>query len=343
MFTRPVVVLQAEGNRHIGIGHLSRTATLAQALLQTNYWHRILVIWEAPPELVERFAPQGCEVLGVEDRETALDWRSLLAPPGTYAVLITDLMELEAEDFQAARDEGYRLLVHLNDSGSGRFTADMVVDENSAKSTAAFPDSFQGAALVGSSYRVIQESVRASRPEQAWQGDRLARILVTLGGADPGNLTLNFLQRLRPLLTEANLEVTAIAGPAFHPNHRYHLQNLAQQEPRIRLVDAPSSLAEFILDHDLTITLGGITSYEVMCLGRACGAIAWENMSSYVESLAALDLLENLGSIEQAADALQARLMDSARLHALADRGWQTIDGRGGDRIVQQILQRVRS
>ncbi|MBD1912362.1 MULTISPECIES: hypothetical protein [unclassified Leptolyngbya] len=343
MFTRPVVVLQAAGNRHIGVGHLSRTATLAQALLKTSYWHRVLVIWEAPPELVEHFAPKGCEVLGVEDRETALDWRSLLAPPGTYAVLITDLMDLEDKDFQAARDEGYRLLVHLNDSASGRFSADMIVDEDSSKSTADLPASFEKAALIGSPYRVIRESVRDLRPEQPWQDDRLRCILVTLGGADPANLTLNFLQRLRPLLDEADLEVTAIAGPAFHPNHRYHLQNLAQKEPRIRLLNAPSSLAELIVEHDLTITLGGITSYEVMCLGRPCGAIAWENMAPYVEPLAALDLLENLGAVEQAADTLRSRLMDPARLSALASKGWQTIDGQGGDRIVQQILQRVQS
>jgi spore coat polysaccharide biosynthesis predicted glycosyltransferase SpsG len=181
------------------------------------------------------------------------------------------------------------------------------------------------------------------RPEQTWQGDRLHRILVTFGGADPGNLTLNFLQRLRPLLAEADLEVTAIAGPVFHPNHRYHLQNLAQEEPRIHVVDAPSSLAELILEHDLTVTLGGITSYEAMCLGRACGAIAWEQKATHVEALAALDLLENLGTVEQAVDTLRDRLMEPTRLRTLANNGWQTIDGQGSDRIVAQIMQRVQS
>jgi len=343
MFLRPVVVLHAAGDRHIGTKHLSRTATLALALIKTGYWQRILVIWEAPPELVEHFAPKGCEVLGVEDRETALEWRSLLAPPGTYAVLITDLLDLEPSDFQVARDEGYRLLVHINDTGTGRFTADVLVDEASGRSTADLPNEFQGTALMGSPYRVIREPVRALRPPHPWQGDRLHRILLTLGGADPANLTLNLLQRLRPWLAETGIEVTAIAGPAFHPNHRYHLQNLAQEDAQIHLIESPPSLAELILAHDLTITLGGITSYEVMCLGRACGAIAWDYMTAYVRPLADLNLLANLGSVEEAPGVLQDMLAQPTRLRELAAAGWNAIDGEGGDRIVSQIMHRVQS
>jgi len=343
MFTRPVVVLQAAGNRHIGVGHLSRTAALARALLKTGYWHRVLVIWEAPPELVEHFAPEGCEVLGVEDRETALEWRSLLAPPGTYAVLVTDLLNLDSADFQTARNEGYRLLVHINDSGSGRFTVDLLVDEDSFKSVQDMPAGFSGTALVGSPYRIILESIQELRPQNPWQGDRLQRILLTLGGADPGNLTLNLLQQLRPWLAETGVEVTAIAGPAFHPNHRYHLQKLAQEYAYIHLIESPPSLAELILAHDLTITLGGITSYEVMCLGRACGAIAWNQMEAYVYALADLGLLENLGTVEQAPEVLKRLLMEPERLQALAAKGWRTVDGKGGERIAGQILRRVQS
>lgn len=339
MFLRPVVVLQAAGDRHIGISALARTATLAATFERMGFWQRILVIWEAPPELVERFAPEGCEVLGVEDRESAMDWRSLLAPPGTNAVLITDLLNLEPSVFQSAREEGYRFLVHLNDSGLGRFSADLLVDENRSKPTA----DFAGTELLGTSYCILPDSVRMLRPERPWQGQRLQRILVTFGGADPGNLSLNFLQRLRPLLAETNLEVTAIAGPVFHPNHRYHLQNLAQQDARITLIDAPKSLAELILSHDLTITLGGMTSYEAMCLGRPCGAIAQGATIPHVQSLAELNLLENLGDVEQAVGSLQQFLAQPSRLEELAAAGWQAIDGQGGDRIAQHILNRIRA
>lgn len=337
MFLRPVVVLQAAGDRHIGISALARTAALAAAFERMGFWQRVLVIWEAPPELVEHFAPKGCEVLGVEDRESAMDWRSLLAPPGTNAVLITDLLNLEPSDFQSAREEGYRFLVHLNDSGLGRFSANLLVDENRSEPTA----DFAGTELLGASYCILPDSIRMLRPKQPWQGQRLQRILVTFGGADPDNLSLNFLQRLRPLLTEANLEVTAIAGPVFHPNHRYHLQNLVQQDAHITLIDAPKSLAELILSHDLTITLGGMTSYEAMCLGRPCGAIAQGAMTAHIQSLAQLNLLKNLGDIEQAVGNLQQFLTQPSRLEALATAGWQAIDGQGGDRITRHILESV--
>lgn len=337
MFLRPVIVLHAAGNRHIGVGHLSRTATLARALLKTNVWQRILVIWEAPPELVEHFAPEGCEVLGVEDRETALDWRSLLAPPGTYAILVADLPQLEAAYVQTARDDGYRLCVHLADRIPPTPVADMVVSESTVQTTAEMAKP----ALLGHPYRIIRESVCAKRPDHPWQGDRPQRILLTLGGADPGHLTYPLLQQLRPLLEPADLSLTATLGPAFHPNHRFQIQEFAQTCDRIQLADTPTDLTELILAHDLTLTLGGISSYEAMCLGRPCGAIAWDAMTSYVEALAAQNLLENLGTLDQISETLQTLIHQPQRLRELAEKGWKTIDGQGGDRIANALCAKL--
>ncbi|MGF1500155.1 MAG: hypothetical protein ACFB8W_25495 [Elainellaceae cyanobacterium] len=332
-----IAVLQAAGSHKIGVGHLSRTAALAAALQRSGLWQRVVLLWETAPDLANRFAPAGCEVILVEDAASASRERSHLILPSETAVLITDMLDLTVQDVQEARSQGFGAIAHLNDSGTGRFAVDLLVDEDGFKSETDLPPNFQGVGLVGNAYRIIRESIRQCRPPAPWRGDRIEKILITLGGADPANLTLDLVQRLYDAPGQLPFAVTVVIGPAFDPQQVTELRAIAQTTDGVTLLDSPPCLGRAIVEHDLTITLGGITSYEAMCLGRPCAAISWSFMATYVERLSQAELLENLGTLPQAAHRLLEVIQNVAKLQRLAHKGWLAVDGYGAERIADRI------
>ena len=339
-----IVVLHAAANHHIGVGHLSRTATLATALTKTRFWHQVILVWETNADLAQHFVPPDCVLISVPTRQAALEARTTLietyssrGADGVNAVLITDLLNLDPSDFHTARSQGYGVIVHLNDSGSGRRLADLLVDEDGFKSQTDLPEAFQGTGLVGNVYRLVRPAIRQLRPSQPWQRQAVEHVLVTLGGADPANLTLELVQGLCHANAQLPFYLTIVRGPAFDVSQSTALKTIAANHPQLTLVHAPSCLGPLMLEHDVVVTLGGISTYEAMCLGVPCLAISWDFMAFYVESLAQVGLIGNLGSVERSPHALLEWVNDIPKLHQLAQLGWVSIDGQGSDRIAKVI------
>ncbi|GAB1543056.1 UDP-2,4-diacetamido-2,4,6-trideoxy-beta-L-altropyranose hydrolase [Scytonema sp. NUACC21] len=331
------VVLQAAGGSAIGVGHLSRTATLANALSKTEFWEKVVLLWETTPELAARFRPAKCEVMVVPDSQAALTERSRICQQKGVCVLVTDLLNVQPEDVVTAKSQGYQGFVHINDSGIGRFVADMLIDADAFKSPEDLPISFTGVGLIGAPYLIIRESIAQLRPLAPWQGERVSKVLITLGGADPENLTLQLVRSLLHQDINSSFCVTTVIGPAFNPSQVSQLELIANINKDLRILKSPNSLAQLMLDHDLIVTLGGITSYEAMCLGKPCAVVAWGPMKYYVEQLSLIGLLKDLGEVKNAAMHLFKFIQNIDLLHKIARAGWQNVDGKGVDRIVDKI------
>lgn len=331
------IVLQAAGGGAIGVGHLSRTATLATALRKTGFWRRVILLWETTPELAAHFQPPECEVIVVSNSKAAFRERSHLCAGQDISILVTDLLNVQPEDVLEAKKQGYQAFVHINDSGSGRFLADILVDEDAFKSLKDLPPSFKGIGLIGESYRIINQSVVQLRPSTPWQGETVEKVLITFGGADPDNFTLKLVQSLYQQQPHPTFSVTTVVGPAFDLKQVNQLENIAKQKENFRVLKSPASLGQLIQEHDLIVTLGGITSYEAMCLGKPCAAITWSFMKYYVEQLSLIGLLANFSEPHHAAHQLLEITPKIPLLRQLAQSGWQKIDGQGVERISTEV------
>jgi spore coat polysaccharide biosynthesis predicted glycosyltransferase SpsG len=328
-------MIHAAGGNETGIGHLSRCRSLAAELLRRRAGPVVLV-FEAPSEIAERFSPSGARLIVASSRMAALEMReeALRKTGCASSFLITDLLQLGANDAAFARCQGFQRLVHLNDSGLCAYSADLTIDGDAFKSTQEIN---KGATkyLSGAFYHIVDPSVASRRPAQPWSKAAVERVLLCFGGADPAQQTEFFVHETRK--RPSTVMFTVVAGPTFSPQRWEVLASLAG--PNCRLMRAPSGMADFILEHDAVVTLGGLTSYEAMCLGRAVFAVAWAHMAPYVEQLDAVGLLKNLGSGEGIIDHLYASLADAESTRRLARSGWEAIDGRGAERVVDVILR----
>ncbi|HKE15143.1 MAG TPA: hypothetical protein VKB80_09780 [Kofleriaceae bacterium] len=330
------VVLHAAGGPDIGVGHLRRTGTLADALAGLDPSLELVLLWEASGALAGTMRggrrTASLELAG--SRSEGLCMRDQLVAEDGRTALMSDILRPESGYFAGAREAGYAIVAHLNDSGATRASADLLVDEDPASSP---PEGFRGRFLSSTRFRMIAAELVALRGPTPWRADAAARVTVALGGADPRGLSERLLTALVAL--PRRFETAVQIGPAFAAPHVAGLERIARGAERVSLSPPTAFTGPLLAASDLVVTLGGITAYEAMCLGRPGAAVRDGGMAPYVGKLAMEGLLVDLGEPESAAAALVELAEDGPRLAELADRGHRVIDGNGARRVARSVLE----
>ena len=330
------VVLHAAGGRDIGVGHLRRTLTLARAVAALDPSIELFLLWEAQQALAETMrgpsAPGRLELAATRGDGLALRDRLGNHPA---CALVSDILRPDDGYFAGARAAGHAIVAHVNDSGATRAAADLLVDEEPG---AAPPPGHRGRFLSGARFRMIAPEYAALRPTAPWRGPRAARVAVALGGADPNQLSPRLLAALRHHPRFSEIHVVLQIGPAFAPAAVSALERLAAGADNVALSPPSGTAGPVLAQADLIVTLGGITAYEAMCLGRAGAAVRDPGMAPYVRVLAAAGLLADLGEPEAAAAALLDLAQDGPSVASLAERGHRAIDGQGARRVAEALL-----
>ena len=327
------IVVHAAGNDKIGVGHLSRTRSLVAAFIAAD--QNVSVIYEGNEQLVAHYRLPCASYHIVADRTQALASRAELVRNSTdfKPVLITDLLDLNKAAAKLAREQGFNTLVHLNDSGIPDYCPDIWVNGDAFAEVDKRLD-HNVLQLLGAPYHIVQAAVLNNRRTKPWHKAVVKRVLVTMGGSDPEGMTERFAAITQQLEC---CEFTLVLGPAFSEQRKRQL--LMQASAQLSFVTDIFDLSTLMLTHDLVITLGGISSYEAMCLGIPVAAITWKYLAPYVLGLDNLGLLHSLGDIDQAGTRLERLIQGSGEiLAARAAKAWQLIDGQGAARVVAAVL-----
>ncbi|MFZ4583713.1 MAG: hypothetical protein ACOYNI_00610 [Acidimicrobiia bacterium] len=322
--TRLRVVVWSAGGPDIGIGHLARASAVTNALVAAGA--EVHAVQETPATIAPRARSHRAPTTPVAPG-SGLD--AVIAALEIPATVVTDHPLVNAQTEAALRAAGALALVHLTHSGADTYAADLLIDGDPiiVPFTNVAHRTVQGA-----QYLALAPHVLAKRPSAPWAGTGADRLLVILGGADPDAFT----ERLLASQTAALRDATFVAGPAWSEERTAALVQTAPG--RVLVAPESTEAVEAMLHHDLIVTLGGITSFEAMALGRPCAAVEWSHMRPYVDSLGRAGLLANLGTIDDAPAALDALTHDGPRLRSLAEQGFTTFDGRGAHRVADVVL-----
>jgi spore coat polysaccharide biosynthesis predicted glycosyltransferase SpsG len=341
-----LAVLHAAGGPALGLGHLRRCATLAGALAARGGFTVVLLAEDEPAvdededrtPLADGFLPAGVRLVTVADPDAALAARDRLVAgfPGP-ALLVTDLLGLDAADAAVARAQGFVRLVHVNDDlgrdlPAGPYDADLFFLSNAWDTPESSGLPFERV-RAGAAWHPVDPGAARLRPDTPRPAIPARRVLLTLGGADPGWATETVLTGLARLGWP--VEVTVVAGPAFGLQRTRALAGLVAGHGE--LVIAPPSSASVLAMAELVVTLGGLTTYEAMCLGRPAATVAWGPMTADVDRLTGTGVAADLGPPEEAAARLTTLAGDGPELGRLARAGWELVDGRGASRVAAEL------
>ena len=291
------VVFRADASLAIGSGHVMRCRALAQVLQERG-------------AQVEFKDESGIE---------AVDW------------LVVDQYNLDAAWESRMRQKAAKILV-IDDLADRQHDCDLLLDQN------WFPDAERRYAgrvparcrmLLGPRYALLRPEF--SRSGKRERDGKVHRVLVSMGGMDPGNETSKSIQ----LLKGKSVAVDVVVGAA-NPHRDAIKRQCAQAGFEFHL--QPSNMAELMAAADLAIGAGGTTTWERCRLGLPTLQIAIApNQEAPSRALAEAGLVTYAGA-SLTEDSLLKVLGNAEMLRQQSRRVAELVDGQGARRVAAALL-----
>jgi len=235
--------------------------------------------------------------------------------------------------YQCRIKEAVPALLTIDDQGNAeRYCADVVLNQNLHADESLYRNRASNTRLLlGPHYALLRREFRQWRQWDRPIAPKAKRVLVTLGGADPANVTMTVIDALRQL---DDIEAVIVAGA--HNPHAGVLEE-AVRGTNIRLERNVTSMAESMAWADVAVSAAGSTCWELAFMGLPALVIPIaENQQPVAERLDAAGVAIRIAS----GDLLQTlpKLMaDEERRGAMSRRGRALVDGEGARRVVDQL------
>src|SRR5258708_7389634 len=207
-----VLLIRADASLAIGTGHVMRCLALAQAW-QDAGGHAIFSMAEGTPAVVERLRNEGFAVAraggpgggAAEAEETPRVGHKHNSPP-----VFGDAYQFCAR-YQASLKRWGLKVLFIDDNGHAEhYSADIVLNQNAHAREAFYPSRDASTRLLlGPRFAMLRREFTAWR---GWSRETSAvarRVLVTMGGSDPDNITERVV---RAILADPSLNATVVVG-----------------------------------------------------------------------------------------------------------------------------------
>lgn len=355
------VVFRVDASVEMGLGHLTRCLTLADALaadgarscfLMRSHAAGLAHLVESHGHAVRLLSDPLVRPAGADDgggpyahwlpthwQQDADQTRSTLDEIGAAEWLIVDHYALDARWEQACRRNGMRILA-IDDLADRAHDCEILLDQNLvSQMETRYRDRVSVACvqLLGPGYALLRPEFAAQRRLLAQRDGSIDRILICFGGSDPSNETAKALEAIARL-AHPSLAVDAVIG--LSNPHADSVARLCDALSGTELHRGADNIAELMRRADLSIGAGGVMSWERCCLGLPVIAVDIAlNQVGALEALAAEGAAVYLGAASAVsgaalADAIRALLDDATRTRALGEAALALVDGQGADRVV---------
>lgn len=368
--TRPIAAFRTDAAAHIGIGHMMRCLTLADALGDRG-WRCVFVMRRLPGCPAEaQITHRGHElrILPKPGTPVADNWlrvtmqRDAAETAGALETispdwLIVDHYGLDATWERELSSPGRRILV-IDDLADRPHVCDLLLDQTFGRRRDAYsglvPD--EARLLLGADFALLRPEFGALRHQTLVERDyrlgkdlELLRVIVALGGYDEHNVTSRVLDALgyavaQKIVPPVSVDVVLSGGAV-------HLASLREQRGRLPFsarihVDTPY-MADLIRSADLAIGAAGTTTWERACLGvPSLLMILADNQTEIAGLMAEAGAALLLASPD--AQAFDASLHQALRkisgpgvLKSMARTGAAIVDGAGAERVVNGLMAKI--
>jgi UDP-2,4-diacetamido-2,4,6-trideoxy-beta-L-altropyranose hydrolase len=332
------VIFRADANAEIGLGHVMRMSSLA-AECRKNGW-QTQFCGNMPERLSAALAADGHGPVPVKttragELESAL--LDAIHTTGTRPWVVLDGYGFDEAYQQRIFAEGARVMVMDDHCHLPSYASDLTVNQNAGAEHYPYILSRDGLLLCGTPYVLLRKEFTRWRAWQRAYPSAGRRLLLTVGGADPGGLALDWLAALESHCGDA-LEIHLLAG-TDNPRQQ-DLESLARRSRhQITLSLLVEDMASLMAWADVALTAGGSTLWEsaFMSLPAVVVCLADNQRGgtrAVADAGAAVFLGERDGvALDQmAAEVFQLVGNRTARA-GMGLAGRKLVDGRGAERV----------
>lgn len=366
-----MVVIRADANSKIGMGHVMRCLSVADALLKRGEEVLFVTADDTPvPLLTKKGVPYRVLHTDYADMEAELPklWNALselpqgpgvpeAALPQRNTFILVDSYYV-TEKYLAALKKRITT-IYMDDIYAFSYPVDMLINYNiygeemGYEKDAAFADT---KLLLGTKYVPLREEFSAgagyvqSRKEFSEGVENVTPaadggILITTGGSDSFNLAGQLLMEAMKYDALKTKEYHVVSG-SLNP-HIGELQALAQKHENIHIHCNVTNMAELMAESEVALSAGGSTLYELCAVGVPVIAFSFaENQEHLVQTFVKRGIAQYGGNyrtdgnkmIQNTIAGLETLLEDKNLRTEYRKKARTLVDGKGADRIAEAII-----
>jgi UDP-2,4-diacetamido-2,4,6-trideoxy-beta-L-altropyranose hydrolase len=328
----------------MGTGHVMRCLALAQSW-QDAGGSAVFAMAAPSPWALERLLKESVETIEISatpGAESDVRQTSDLAHQRAAAWVVVDGYQFGADYQRTLKAAGFKVLF-LDDYGHARdYSADLVLNQNVSADESVYErrESYTRL-LLGPRYCLLRREFNEWRGWKREVAPSGHRVLVTMGGSDPENVTERAIAALN-LVEDDEFEATVLVGG-----------NNAQSELLGRIADGVgkkivlrrdvSNIAELMEWADVAVSGAGTTCWEICRLGLPALLIdLTENQTPLARELDRRGCAIHLGgpgdlSPEKLARRVERLLRSRDDRQAMSLRCQELVDGEGARRMVSAL------
>ncbi|MUM76957.1 UDP-2,4-diacetamido-2,4,6-trideoxy-beta-L-altropyranose hydrolase [Pseudodesulfovibrio sp. F-1] len=331
------LTIRADSSPSMGTGHVMRMIALGQAWQDRGGRVRLIGSVGA---LEDRIRAEGFDFIAPNAPHPAPDDLALVSAhmrKGDW--LAIDGYHFDSAYQQALIGAGFRTLVMDDICDRAPYFATALLNQNHGADAYQYEINADAALLLGTRFTLLRREFRTTGPVKSPAPQKAWNILVTLGGADPGNLTSAVLAAMASLKDDS-LRVKVVAGAA-NP----HLDRLRGD---MTTLPCPTELLTDVRDMpglmawaDLAVTAAGSTCWELCRMGVPMLALQaannQESVCTGLNGIGAAICLDTNRALENIVSRLTMLMNAPDRRQVMSEAGMRAIDGCGALRVADHL------
>ena len=342
------LVIRADANSQIGTGHIMRCLALAQAWQDQGGAVTFISHCESD-SLRQRLLNEGMNLINIEKSYPATDdlectlenLPAISRQQLTKCWLVIDGYHFDAAYQKRIKEAGYKIL-WIDDYGhADHYYADLILNQNiSADESFYMHREPYTQLLLGTHYVLLR---REFNSWQCWQRkipDIARNVLVTMGGADPDNVTLKIIQALKQIEIP-ELEAKIVVGPS-NPNLAI-LEREILDLTNFQLIKNASNMPDLMVWADVAVSAGGSTCWEMAFMGLPnILMIIADNQRAIAEALHKQGVALNMGwgkkiLLADLGQHIKSLILSKELRQEFSIKSQQIIDGLGSQRVCSEM------
>lgn len=329
------VLIYTYGNHKIGMGHVYRMSNLASLLKKRGY--NILFLMPSWAEGIKKIREEGWKIkeISVDLFEQEHVYKRLLGAQ-FFDCIIADALNVSKNIMKLFGEKG-KLLLSLDNIGVGRFFSDILINILYRTEPRLMKPKIE---INSFDYLILNENFKKYNLKEKSINKEVKKILITQGGSDTYGVVPKIMDELNKLPME--LECDVLVGPAFK-HHKELISSIRNSDLKINIVENIRKTWELFYNVDMAISGGGMTLFELLCVGVPCIVLTQEYKEletiNYLNELKLIDLLGLHEKLHEG-DILNASIgliNNCNRRLEMSEKGKKVIDGGGCERTADLI------
>jgi UDP-2,4-diacetamido-2,4,6-trideoxy-beta-L-altropyranose hydrolase len=268
MVNRKVAVLRADASSSIGVGHVMRSLSLGEALLDEGFGVE-LVSFELAPSLQSLVTSCGVEVVELTCAPRSSEDAQFVLQRNANLVVV-DGYEFSREFFSVLEANSTPFAVVDDNAETSAQSPSAVINQNPHASASMYAH-LQGnpKLFLGLQYAMVRKEVREVAAMNL--PSREGEVFVAMGGADFLGLTAPIVEAL----AETGLQIRVAVG---HANtQRAHIQKLVDQLGNVTLIEQQDYVSSLASAH-VAVLAAGSSLWEACAVGTpSIGLVVADN------------------------------------------------------------------